>query len=180
MPDFKTIMYRHWCTKCQDWEFFKIEKIVVIDSVPDENAKTKRWVCTECGTEHVDVMLKDIPKEKLAEQRQRYIKSKEEKMIKAYKSFFQSSQQSQMEQFIHMFSEPEIGIEIVEADAGQKYIDEENQRIRTEEREKRIAERNQRLADYAPYRKLGRNDKCLCGSDKKYKKCCQPKFQDLE
>ena len=52
-------------------------------------------------------------------------------------------------------------------------INEENQRIRTEEREKRIAERNQRLADYAPYRKLGRNDKCLCGSDKKYKKCCQ-------
>ena len=28
------------------------------------------------------------------------------------------------------------------------------------------------LTEYNKFEKLGRNDKCLCGSKKKYKKCC--------
>lgn len=30
----------------------------------------------------------------------------------------------------------------------------------------------ERVSEHAPRRKIGRNDPCPCGSEKKYKKCC--------
>ena len=45
--------------------------------------------------------------------------------------------------------------------------------------EKAKQERNEMINDYNQnYSKLNRNDKCSCGSNKKFKVCCLPKFKE--
>jgi uncharacterized protein YchJ len=68
-------------------------------------------------------------------------------------------------------------VRIIEADAGQKEIDDENHRIYVENEKIRAEETRLFLEDQKKYAHLGRNDKCLCGSGKKYKKCCLTKFK---
>lgn len=72
-------------------------------------------------------------------------------------------------------TKPGNDIKIIECDAGQKYIDNK----RHEAYEKAKQERNEMINDYNQnYSKLNRNDKCSCGSNKKFKVCCLPKFKE--
>ena len=58
--------------------------------------------------------------------------------------------------------------EIIECDAGQKEID--NRKKEQREEAKRIGQ--EILDDYnTNYKHLNRNDKCTCGSGKKFKQC---------
>lgn len=143
--------YRTWCTHCNDWELF--------------NSKNE---CLECTNDLVSVKLKDIPKEKLTEQRERYISYQKRNFQKMLFGFMAISESS-------FFCEgPQISI--IENDAGQKKIDDWEKQKRKEERLKREEEYKMFLEKKSKYSKLGRNEKCLCGSGYKYKKCCYKKY----
>ena len=152
-----TITYhRFWCTTCNDWTLF------------DKAFGAETDNCKVCGSViNESVLLKDIPREKILEQRKRYQDSET-------KSLFDSPflNPRPYNPFSEDFPEPEI----VEHDAGQKDIGKANRerRLAEWEKEKKIqAELKIKFAG------LGRNDACGCGSGKKFKKCCQPKIQYL-
>lgn len=162
-----TITYhRHWCTACKDWKLFRKE-----DSV---------WVCKTCGKPHEEVVLNTIPEDKLEEQRERYKTYRREHFgINAYLNFL-NPMHWQMQEIKHMMSEPGSDIEIIEADAGQKYIDEEIEKERRKRAQEREEKRQEAIAELLKYKHTGRNDTCPCGSGKKYKKCCYERIQKLE
>lgn len=138
---------RLWCVSCQDWKLFDKE-------IGEEHP----YHCNQCKTPlNEDVVLGDIPKEKILEQRKRYAESKRREFYSMMNMF-----QTMVESTGFMG-----GIEsreIVEDDAGQKFIDEERIRIEREEREALGLEQ-------AKYAKVERNEKCPCGSGKKFKHC---------
>ncbi len=137
---------RLWCVSCQEWELFDRE-------ISPENSLH----CSECKTPlDENVVLGDIPKEKILEQRKRYAESKRREFYSMMNMFQTLGQSSGC---------GEIGSrEIIEHDAGQKAIDEERIRLEREEREALRAEQ-------AKYIHVGRNEKCPCGSGKKFKHC---------
>ncbi len=138
---------RLWCISCQEWELFN-------KKIGAENP----YHCRECKTPFDEnVVLGDIPKEKILEQRKRYAESKRREFY-SMMNMFQTLGQSSG--FIGGIESREI----IEHDAGQKVIDEERIRIQREEREALRTEQ-------AKYIHVGRNEKCPCGSGKKFKHC---------
>jgi len=158
-------LYRTWCSTCKDWELF--ERPWLNKDLEDDE---KEMSCEKCGTK-LDRTTKigDIPVEKLREQRVRYKAYKKEEFARMYSMFAAMASNPNR----NMFSETIGETEIVENDAGQKHIDEEGARLRKEQIDKNKEE-------YSKYRHVGRNEKCPCGSEKKYKKCCQERIQNLE
>jgi len=65
----------------------------------------------------------------------------------------------------------ERDLEIIESDGGYKAIEENRNKVLEEARVKR--------EKAVAYKNLGRNDVCLCGSGKKYKKCCLTKYTNI-
>lgn len=112
--------------------------------------------CNRCDTMFESYNLSDIPENKLEEQRVRYSLSR----INSVKSIYVTTLSMG-----HNFSNSKTVT--VEDDAGQGKINEERKRQRQAIKDK-ISEIS---AEHEPYSKINRNDKCLCGSGKKYKQC---------
>lgn len=157
--------YRVWCKTCNDF-VFHVKK--------EEDLK-----CTHCDTIYSEILLKDIPDEKISEQRQRYKDHRKEEMNKVFKMLMENPEQKKTKELIHMLSSPgsDFDTEIHESDAGQKAIDEENKRIREAEMAERQRIKDEQKAEASKYKSLGRNDICICGSGLKYKKCCLTRIQ---
>lgn len=153
-------LHRFWCTECKDYTL--------------HNTLGSKG-CTICGTITETYNLKDVPEEKVLEQRERYKKSKRN-IFESYLSFIQPK--NQLEQLVEMFHE-ECKTEIIETDAGQKYIDEQREIERRKKASEAYQVRKELEDEYKKYKKLGRNDICLCGSGRKYKNCCITKFARL-
>lgn len=152
------IRYRYYCTTCND---FSLHKELGNDLQCD------------CGKIHQPSLLKDIPEYKLLEQQERFRKQRTAKAIDNINAI--ASIYAPMNIF-SMLSAPSLErcdlteIIIVESDAGLKA---EEKRIKQRHFEI-ISERKMELNKFS---NVGRNDICLCGSDKKYKKCCYSKHQ---
>lgn len=148
------IKYRTWCSKCGEW---------VLHSSPFESNK---WVCDRCGSTHEPYYLKDVPTEKLEEQRKRYTDSKIKNIMNVFSKLSSNSNYY-------------ASLEIVESDAGQKEIDDlQKEKWKQYRKEK---EELKKLYN-EKYKDTNRNDDCPCGKvdsngrPLKYKKCCLKKF----
>lgn len=164
--------YRVWCKSCENFTLHSRKDT----KDPNEN----EFTCISCGTIYSSIKLKDIPTDKLQEQRARWKKSEGNFLGKYLDVIGKSPEQRQMEELVHMFSPPGSDIEIHESDAGQKIIDEENRKIREAEWEEKRKIREAQAEEAAKYAKLGRNDICICGSGLKYKKCCLTRIQSYK
>lgn len=171
MPKFETKLFRVWCKTCNEFELHK--------RVDNDSGSEKELVCNECGTKYSDILLTEIPIEKLEEQRKRW---KSKNRVDYFK-FLEVMQPGYHERkfMSDMFKSPDESVEtvIIESDAGQRAIDEYNKEKREKEAQKRKDAYEALKKEYEPFRKLGRNDKCACGSGKKYKACCLTKFSSL-
>ncbi len=154
-----TYFHRLWCKTCKHWTLhskaFKAES---------------PYKCNGCQTIHVRTLLSEIPKDKILEQRERYKKNIAESILMG--GILMSNPLDSM------FSE-DFPTEIVESDAGQKKIDEKIAEKRKKEYEKKELERQKQREEALKYNNLGRNDICICGTGKKYKKCCQPRINKI-
>lgn len=153
------MVYRRiWCKECNDFTIHEIQK--------DEKLN-----CNFCGTEYTEVYLKDIPEDKLEEQRDRYRLQERKKLMNLYSGF--------LNPYTDIFRPPISKHVVLESDAGQKEIDERKRR----ERAKRLAEYRERQEKkkklQEKFKNVHRNDKCLCGSGKKYKHCCLQQIRSL-
>jgi uncharacterized protein YecA (UPF0149 family) len=142
---------RFWCTKCQDY---------TIQNTGEDGS------CRTCGTVTKKYKLSDVPIEKQKEQRARYNKQKEDSMF----NILAGIRRNPLED---MFRDVGSDVVINETDAGQIEIDNDWRKRMAEARVKRDELKKQ----YEIYRHTGRNDKCPCGSNLKYKKCCLSKFE---
>ena len=159
-------LQRTWCNTCKEFELF--ERAFEKDSP---------LLCGSCGNEFEEFLLKDIPKEKAVEQRKKY----KSKRISEMNSVFGKYMLHGLDNIGPNSFNDSVGenTHIIEDDAGQREIE----KIEKIERDKIILERKiQRQKDLAlkdRYRNVGRNDVCLCGSEKKYKKCCWNKIYKI-
>lgn len=162
-----TITYKRiWCKTCDNFELHHIG--LATTETP------KEYTCKECKTVYTDIKLGEIPFDKIQEQRKRYIAKKKNPI----EEFLSSAYMRPERNILHdiMSGNDGWGVDkhdIIESDAGQKYLDDIAAEERRVEYEKKRAIREEQRQEAARYSKLGRNDICLCGSEKKYKKCCQ-------
>lgn len=157
--------YRHWCSNCNDWEWFY--------KGFDKDSSS----CKNCGTPFQPYSLDIIPDEKIIEQRKRYT---EQNKLDFNKIFEMLDPHASERKFLtDMFSPPGYDDTYIEHDAGQKEIDLKRQQERAAERARLREERDALIAEYQPFKNLTRNDTCACGSGKKYKKCCMHKYELL-
>lgn len=146
---------RIWCTKCNEFELHY------------SDFNSKKLICKECDTVYTDVFLKDIPFEKIKEQRRRYKEYKKSQHAKLFSNI--------------MFSIDTLGnTEIIESDAGQAELDKIERAERDKRYEERMKQREIERAEEKKFRHLQRNDICLCGSGLKYKNCCWSRIQKIE
>jgi len=152
------VLQRIWCKSCNDF------------TLHSKGFEDKITRCNDCKTEYTEVYLKDIPRDKILEQRERYKAYKANKgIVSKYLSMFQSS---------NPFKE-KFETEIIESDAGQKSIDEERRKRIDEQYEERKRLKKLQEEEELKYKGVGRNDDCPCGSGKKYKKCCLIRIQNI-
>lgn len=152
---------RTYCKTCKDF-VFHIEKI----RFPDKDAQqqddltmkqTVYYVHEECGTEFTPYTLSEVDDEKIKQQRQRY------------KEFRRSNFRKTLNLFAVMglgFNMPDLKEgKYFESDAGLQLVEE---RLREAIRKKK----EEQQAELLKFKDVGRNERCLCGSGKKYKHCC--------
>lgn len=152
----KTI-YRTWCTTCNDWTWHQKP----FSNIGEKEEDKKDWLCDECGTEISNITLGEIPKEKILEQRARYKEHKSWEFKKTMSAFMSIANGG-----TPGYSYEDI---IIENDAGQKRIDEEEKHLRDEAYKKKKEEERQYNEKF---KGISRNELCRCGSGKKFKKCC--------
>lgn len=146
----KSKQYRHWCASCNEWTLFAMNEEILN--------------CEICSSPKQEVDLSTIPEEKIEEQRNRFRNMRRTdfaKMMEVYQ-FMSSNPNADMP-----FAETDT---IAETDAGLLVIERE-------EREKREAEQEAIKQDIEKHKNVGRNEKCLCNSGLKYKKCCWTRIQ---
>ena len=153
--------HRIWCKTCNEFE---------LHSKPD--IYSKKLICDKCETEYSEIKLRDIPEEKLIEQRERYREQQGNAMNNLFGSYLSIG-------LLQAFSETDYSPEIEESDAGQNEIDEYKRELAAEKWRQRKIKEDENLKLKKKFHNLGRNEKCLCGSGKKYKKCCWTKIQKL-
>lgn len=153
---------RLWCKHCNEWHLFY--------NKDNEN------YCEVCNEKYTDVLLSEIPITKLEEQRKRYKKQQMEYFTSLYDIY--NSCPSPYSSFFSAMNESYKNI-ITESDAGQIDIDKEIKKEKEKEKQERIILRNNASLEIAKYKNIGRNDICICGSEKKYKKCCMEKIEKL-
>lgn len=145
-------LIRTWCKTCNDWKLH-----------------STNYICQSCETEFTTINTSDIPEAKVLEQRERYKQSRQRSFSKILNPYITNDLN-----YLALANDSQT--QIVEEDAGQKDMDEQRSRLR----QKAIDERNALKQEYETnYKHLQRNDMCSCGSGKKYKKCCQSKFQSI-
>ena len=139
----KQQLHRTWCKTCNDWSFHLVTE--------NEN------ICETCNTVFTEIKLSEIPDEKIKEQRKRFKNNKHANAFGVYEKYSQ------------MFNEYKpYDANYTESDAGQKAIDKEEDDFY----KKRLEEIKTEREWAKQYKNLGRNEKCLCDSGKKYKHCC--------
>ena len=137
--------HRTYCKTCQDFTIH-----------------TADYVCQTCDTEFTSYFPSEVDEVLVEQQRKRYIESKKKKLGGLYKSFMLGVG---IEAMLDTSWKPS---EIIECDAGQKEIDNRKKEQRAESKRKG----QEILDDYnTNYKHLNRNDKCTCGSGKKFKQC---------
>jgi len=152
------VKYRKWCKNCQDFTV--------------HNYKDDKYICDFCDTIYTDVYLKDIPKSKIEEQRQRYTEKEGDEYSKLFGELAKTPEEKNLEFMMDMFSPPGSKIEIIESDAGLNNIRKREREKRLKERAEYEEQKGKDLEEIKKYKGLNRNDICACGSGKKYKKCC--------
>lgn len=150
--------YRVWCKTCNDF---------TLHHEPELLKHNKK--CITCKTDYTPMLISEIPKEKVIEQRKRYTEQKARRIRSLYTDFIMGYGAKTL------FSEnPQI--EIIESDCGQKAIDE----AEANERELKYQQKQAlKLEIKQKFKGLGRNDKCACGSNIKYKNCCLDKNEKI-
>lgn len=135
--------HRTYCKTCNDFTIHNLE-----------------YVCETCYTAFTSYFPSEVDKDLILQQRSRYTEMKRREfnnILNIYRRPLDS-----------IFSETRVGYDVIECDAGQLRIDENKKKQREEA--KRIGQ--EMLDDYnTNYKKLNRNDKCNCGSGKKFKQC---------
>ncbi len=153
-------LYRNWCQTCNEFELHTYKH------------ESKDYRCLTCDTPHASTLLKDIPQEKLIAQRERYNQSQSQKLTK----MFSGGDNFMNYGIFGLLANEHVRTEIVEADAGQEFINKRNRALQDEKlrlyHEQKAKEKEIKIQ----YKNLQRNQICLCGSGKKYKKCCLPKY----
>lgn len=162
---------REWCKFCKEWELFD-KRILKKD---DGKLFDGPLTCRNCKNEYEETLLKDIPKEKIIEQRERYKKYEENNL----NSVFMMMARGGLSNVGGMNESWPDDTDIIENDAGQYMIDKKNKEIRDEKINKLLNKRQKDLELKAKYHKLGRNDLCICNSGKKYKRCCWNKIYKI-
>ena len=148
----KQYRFREYCKTCGDYVLHKDVE--------------KEFVCCQCGNVHEYVELKNIPKEIKEAQRKRYQEREFEQLMNVYNMYANPN-----------YIDLNCICEIVEADAGYcrlKEINKKRKNIRKKHFNERLNKHNELVEKT---KMLGRNDKCICGSGKKFKKCCQNKIE---
>lgn len=151
--------YRTWCKTCKEWMVHQ--------------RKEDDLLCLECGTKFTEILLSKIPTEQIQEQRIRW---KHQQRTDS-ESLFPYIMSGYMlggvgdDMFNENWNEPKV----IESDAGQKVINEKERRQRQILSEERTRKRMEREEYIKKFSGVGRNDICLCGSNKKFKKCCLAK-----
>jgi len=152
---------RLWCKTCNEFELHETP-ILTGDDLQ----------CKVCDTIYTNIKLKEIPEEKRLAQRKRYSESKRNETGALYNSFIMGSG-------LDVILSNENSDTIYESDAGQKQLDKWVAEEAEQLREARKVKHQEDSELKKTFKKVGRNDKCLCGSDKKYKKCCYQKIQKI-
>lgn len=156
--------HRIWCKTCNEFELHSRKELFGGDKFP--------LICETCNTEYSEIKLKDIPDEKLKEQRERYKITRRNNMNDVFGSYLSIG-------LLQAFSQSGYEPKIIESDAGQNQIDEYKRELDAEKRRQRKIKEAENEELKKKFHKLGRNEKCRCGSGKKYKKCCWIKIQKI-
>ena len=145
-------------TYCKSCEEFKIH-----DQVQSLGEDLK-LSCSTCNTIGTPYKWEDLDYDKIQDQRIRYKRSQTQAIGRTMNTFLSFGMAMELDE-----------LRLVEDDAGQKDIDEQLK----QDRLKAIEERRVEVEHFnETYKPLGRNDKCACGSGKKYKQCHLPIFQE--
>lgn len=121
---------------------------------------TSDYVCKICSTKFSSYFPSEVDSNLVEQQRKRYSEQKQENILGLYGAFMQGNGI----QSILDLDKPKI----IECDCGQKEIDSKKK----EQREEVKRKGQEILDDYnTNYKHLNRNDKCSCGSNKKFKQC---------
>ena len=136
-------LHRTYCKTCQDFTIH-----------------TADYVCQTCNTEFTSYFPSKVDSSLIEQQRKRYKVAKINSMGSLYGAFMQGKG------IEVIMSEPKQ--QIIECDAGQKEINN-----RKKEQREEVKRRGQEILDdyNTNYKHLNRNDKCTCGSGKKFKQC---------
>lgn len=123
---------------------------------------TSDYICQTCDTKFTTYNTSEVDGNLVEQQRKRYNEKRSQKVGNLYKAFMMGVG---IEAIMDTSWKP---AEVIECDAGQKEIDNGKKEQR-EEVKRKVQEI---LDDYnTNYKHLNRNDKCTCGSDKKFKQC---------
>lgn len=152
----KLIYRRIWCKECNDFEVHYSD-----------------MECGTCGTEYSDIKLSEIEEYKILEQRKRYKKQVREKMMSFYNEIGLTGSGSK--NIMQELFAPENNVEILESDAGQLDIDNKMKEVYARRAEERRIVRDEIESLREKFKSVGRNDRCLCSSDLKFKMCCYSK-----
>lgn len=164
----ENILYRKYCKTCSD---FTLHSRVFSDEINhekysflsfnEEDFKEPVYIC-KCGCQYTQILLKDIDSEKIEAQRVRF-ENKRRADFHKNMSIYTNMLGSIMNDFNNDgFNSNTI---IIESDAGllkeKEIISLEKEEVKRKKKE-----------ELEKFSLLGRNEICLCGSNKKYKKCC--------
>lgn len=122
------------------------------------------YICETCQTEFTSYFPSEVDKDLVEKQRQRYRQQKLDNFRDLTDVYLNPPNILNQ-----LFNPPQsIGIKVIECDAGQVEIDNKKKQIREQEKQ-----RIQNIQDdyNTNYKHLNRNDKCACGSGKKFKHC---------
>lgn len=141
--------HRTYCKTCKD---FTLHKWVT----------NKDLACEVCETIETGYKISEVDPNLIKAQRERYKQSKSRKFRNTYASFLNGYG------IEAMLSSLEDAPQIIECDAGEKEIEERRKQLRL-----KIIEDKRKLKEEfeESFKDLGRNDKCSCGSGKKFKHC---------
>ena len=135
--------YRTYCKTCQDFTIH-----------------TADYICQTCNTEFTSYFPNEVDNNLVEQQRERYQKQQADDVLGLYGAFMQGNG------IQAIMNEPKV--KIIECGAGQEEINNRKK----EQREQAKRKGQEILDDYnTNYKHLNRNDKCTCGSNKKFKQC---------
>lgn len=149
------IANRLWCKTCNDWSLFS-------KPFTEEETGLK---CDKCGIEHQQTLLSEIPEDKLKEQQKRFKEKRSQKLLEAFNYMqYLGENPKATPPLLEGYDR------ILEADAGILAIE----KMEKEQKEAAIKAAKE---DIEKHKHLGRNDVCICGTGKKYKKCCLSRIE---